>query len=402
MKTIPDLFNPLSVSLIWDAKKGSNSNLGAGTEFDDEKILIQHQKAKHFKCPYCHRKLYTGPGLSIHCNQVHKEKLDKIPNSLPNRASTVIDIYGMAGIPESDLIEHERLKLGMDGFSDEPPEKFSREDEPTTSFPASIIPSIIHPVHPAMPTFIPALGPATYIPPPAPVIPAVISLAAPVVSPVLTDATTPKATFPAYSADVQQKGPVPKVPKPTCGANGMAVELIHPDDDLSLEELRLQSLKYSRLLEAARVLPVIVPVPPPTLPPPPPPIPIAGLVSASMVPSPYAFPPLPGAPPMHYATQPPFIPPGDPLSRRNPAYAVPSCPAITTATMGNNAAHEVLNATASPALDVGTTDRLFNQGMFEFFKPLRQVFRTKPVRLNRALDYLQWQTFDLKKRCKFK
>lgn len=39
-------------------------------EFEDEKILIQHQKAKHFKCHLCHRKLYTGPGLAIHCLQV--------------------------------------------------------------------------------------------------------------------------------------------------------------------------------------------------------------------------------------------------------------------------------------------------------------------------------------------
>ncbi len=39
-------------------------------DFDDEKILLQHQKAKHFKCHICHKKLYTGPGLSIHCMQV--------------------------------------------------------------------------------------------------------------------------------------------------------------------------------------------------------------------------------------------------------------------------------------------------------------------------------------------
>ena len=38
--------------------------------FDDEKILIQHQKAKHFKCHVCHKKLFTGPGLAIHCMQV--------------------------------------------------------------------------------------------------------------------------------------------------------------------------------------------------------------------------------------------------------------------------------------------------------------------------------------------
>lgn len=26
-------------------------------EFDDEKILVQHQKAKHFKCHICHKKV---------------------------------------------------------------------------------------------------------------------------------------------------------------------------------------------------------------------------------------------------------------------------------------------------------------------------------------------------------
>ena len=39
-------------------------------EFEDEKILVQHQKARHFKCHVCHKKLYTAPGLVIHCMQV--------------------------------------------------------------------------------------------------------------------------------------------------------------------------------------------------------------------------------------------------------------------------------------------------------------------------------------------
>lgn len=59
--------------------------------------MIQHQKAKHFKCHICHKKLYTGPGLSIHCMQVHKETIDKVPNSLPNRSNVDIEIYGMEG-----------------------------------------------------------------------------------------------------------------------------------------------------------------------------------------------------------------------------------------------------------------------------------------------------------------
>lgn len=80
-------------------------------EFDDEKILCQHQKAKHFKCHICHKRVYTGPGLAIHCMQVHKEKVDKVPNSLPGRNNVEIEIYGMEGIPPEDMAAHEQQKL---------------------------------------------------------------------------------------------------------------------------------------------------------------------------------------------------------------------------------------------------------------------------------------------------
>ncbi|XP_058064724.1 BUB3-interacting and GLEBS motif-containing protein ZNF207-like [Anopheles bellator] len=88
-------------------------------EFDDEKILVQHQKAKHFRCDICHKKLYTGPGLSIHCMQVHNESIDKVPNSLPNRSNIVIEIYGMEGIPSEDIREHEKQKNGNRSESEE-------------------------------------------------------------------------------------------------------------------------------------------------------------------------------------------------------------------------------------------------------------------------------------------
>jgi transcription initiation factor IIE alpha subunit len=45
--------------------------------FDDEKVLVQHQKAKHFKCQVCGKKMTTASSLSIHCIQVHKENLTK-------------------------------------------------------------------------------------------------------------------------------------------------------------------------------------------------------------------------------------------------------------------------------------------------------------------------------------
>ena len=42
--------------------------------------------------------------------QVHKETVDKIPNALPHRNNIEIEIYGMEGIPEADVKEHEELK----------------------------------------------------------------------------------------------------------------------------------------------------------------------------------------------------------------------------------------------------------------------------------------------------
>ncbi|XP_050699058.1 BUB3-interacting and GLEBS motif-containing protein ZNF207-like isoform X3 [Eriocheir sinensis] len=115
-------------------------------EFDDEKILIQHQKAKHFKCHICHKKLYTGPGLSIHCMQVHKETIDKVPNALPNRNNIEIEIYGMEGIPEEDLKEHERQRAGRMGSSNRRQEEEDDEDS------QSSLPGQSNPPPPAVPS----------------------------------------------------------------------------------------------------------------------------------------------------------------------------------------------------------------------------------------------------------
>lgn len=120
-------------------------------EFDDEKILIQHQKAKHFKCHICHKKLYTGPGLSIHCMQVHKEKIDKVPNALPGRQNTEIEIYGMEGIPEEDLQQHEKQKL------DHPAKRLkddSDDDDSNSGFPTTSTSNNMPPMPPVpMPPF---------------------------------------------------------------------------------------------------------------------------------------------------------------------------------------------------------------------------------------------------------
>lgn len=109
-------------------------------EFDDDKILVQHQRAKHYKCPFCHKKLYSGPGLTVHCIQVHKEKLDRIPEALPNRNSVDIDIYGMQGVPEEDLREHERAKRGDEGPSKSEPEAKSQQAAKSSRQTAPLLP----------------------------------------------------------------------------------------------------------------------------------------------------------------------------------------------------------------------------------------------------------------------
>merc|ERR1711939_282343 len=75
-------------------------------DFDDLKILIQHQKAKHFRCERCNRRLNTAGGLGVHMSQVHKEPLTEVENALPNRVDAGIEIFGMEGIPEEILAAH--------------------------------------------------------------------------------------------------------------------------------------------------------------------------------------------------------------------------------------------------------------------------------------------------------
>ncbi|KAJ1915044.1 hypothetical protein H4219_004513 [Mycoemilia scoparia] len=78
-------------------------------EFEDEKILIQHQKAKHFKCQICSKRLNTAGGMVIHVAQVHKETVKKVPNAHPGRDSVEIEIFGMSGIPPEDLVSRQQV-----------------------------------------------------------------------------------------------------------------------------------------------------------------------------------------------------------------------------------------------------------------------------------------------------
>ncbi|CAK7207464.1 hypothetical protein SEUCBS139899_010274 [Sporothrix eucalyptigena] len=75
-------------------------------DFEDLKLLISHQKAKHFKCERCGRRLNTAGGLSVHMNQVHKETLSQVENALEGREGLDVEIFGMEGIPEEALLQH--------------------------------------------------------------------------------------------------------------------------------------------------------------------------------------------------------------------------------------------------------------------------------------------------------
>ncbi|KAJ3505613.1 hypothetical protein NLJ89_g7323 [Agrocybe chaxingu] len=82
-------------------------------EFEDEKVLMQHQKAKHFKCGMCPRRLNTAGGLAVHIQQVHKLEPDNLPrieNALPGRDGYEVEIFGMQGIPAPDVADYKRRK----------------------------------------------------------------------------------------------------------------------------------------------------------------------------------------------------------------------------------------------------------------------------------------------------
>ncbi|KAF3637616.1 Protein SUPPRESSOR OF FRI 4 [Capsicum annuum] len=126
-------------------------------EFDDEKILVQHQKAKHFKCHVCHKKLSTAGGMAIHVLQVHKETVSKVPNAKEGRESTDIEVYGMQGIPPDVLAAH----YGEE--DDEIPAKTAKVDIPSSQYLGGALPG--YPPRPTFGAVPPLYNPALPMPP---------------------------------------------------------------------------------------------------------------------------------------------------------------------------------------------------------------------------------------------
>ncbi|UJR33629.1 hypothetical protein I4U23_021064 [Adineta vaga] len=225
-------------------------------EFDDEKILLEHQKARHFKCLICRKKLFTGPGLQIHSQQVHNERIDKVPNAIKGRESIEIEIHGMEGIPEADLRTHERRLNGKD------------DDEPDSTDVTAIhsltnMPSIPHagmmPIpFTGMPFGMPPLSLSmmplpmmTQLRPPMPMMSAIsgnqIASTGPTsVKPLFPSGTTDPnncdRSSSANTSDSLSDNRIKIEPVPSTS------KLIHPDDDISLEEFRASLPKYKQMM----------------------------------------------------------------------------------------------------------------------------------------------------------
>eukprot|EP00835_Amoeboradix_gromovi_P002126 NODE_113_length_19319_cov_0.247815.p9 type:complete len:217 gc:universal NODE_113_length_19319_cov_0.247815:11855-12505(+) len=82
-------------------------------DFADEKVLIQHQRSKHFKCPECSKRLNTATALSLHFLSVHKRELTVVPYSLQDRCKTDLEIHGLEGVPFA-LIEKRAKERGLE------------------------------------------------------------------------------------------------------------------------------------------------------------------------------------------------------------------------------------------------------------------------------------------------
>ena len=240
--------------------------------------------------------------------QVHKETIDRIPNALPNRNSVDIEIYGMEGIPENDIREHEKSR-GSDYVPPPAPSASTAAFKsllPTTVpllAPAPLLPPVLpttvgglpmapFPVLPAYPPPpatipLPAFPPPPLGPPPGqPPVAFQMSLPRKPLFPAAASALLQQPPPPLPQTSVASAQPVPssqpqtapvlppEAPSPVAVSAGAATasdsvvtptaagaplvppasgssRIVHPDEDLSLEELRARLPRYQLSSQAA-------------------------------------------------------------------------------------------------------------------------------------------------------
>ena len=87
--------------------------------FDTEEVLIQHQKAVHFKCRVCFKRFLSLSNLTVHLKSVHMEDLINVPGAIDARKDQVqTNVVGMEGAPPWFLTEIQQNKLLEKGKGD--------------------------------------------------------------------------------------------------------------------------------------------------------------------------------------------------------------------------------------------------------------------------------------------
>jgi len=127
--------------------------------FDNERVLIQHQRAKHFKCPQCRKTMSTAHGMMVHVFQVHKDTIDSVPAAKEGRGSFDMEIYGMDGVP-ADIIEQKRIKIYGEAAAKKPRIEVPKLPSPFSQFAAMGVPNpaqYMMPMPPQMPLY-PGVG----------------------------------------------------------------------------------------------------------------------------------------------------------------------------------------------------------------------------------------------------
>ena len=91
--------------------------------FDDEKILQNHQKACHFRCPTCRKRFSDGRAVAVHFEKVHNHPLkefilffytvilivSRIPKSNPATSDPEQVINGLNGVKPEYIAAHKGI-----------------------------------------------------------------------------------------------------------------------------------------------------------------------------------------------------------------------------------------------------------------------------------------------------
>lgn len=197
--------------------------------------------------------------------QVHKESIDKIPNSLSNRNNVDIEIYGMEGIPEHDLREHDRIKNNDSVEAPRPvaPPPAIPGVPPAMPPPPSMVPNMnfIPSQMPPRPPFAPpVMPPIPFGAPPFPpmsvagmfqpnsLLPPPPLRPPPSIETSLASNVAPKPLFPSAAATSSTNvAPISEASNANVGKIVTILSnsrIMHPEEDLSLEELRIRLPRY--------------------------------------------------------------------------------------------------------------------------------------------------------------